>query len=120
MLKWGCMRFHKEGDLYETTKEEKEAEAEAIKNWNPRYKHNVIIYLWIYGILGAVTGITNDAALSYYKIVAQHPISGLNIFNAATAILMSIMIATVHKWGYRKILLILLPMIAIFMTWCIH
>lgn len=25
--------------------EEKEAEAEAIKNWNPRYKHNVIIYL---------------------------------------------------------------------------
>jgi hypothetical protein len=25
--------------------EEKEAEAEAVKNWNPRYKHNVIIYL---------------------------------------------------------------------------
>lgn len=86
------------------SKGEKEAEAEAIKNWNPRYKHNVIIYLWIYGILGAVTGITNDAALSYYKIVAPHLISGLNIFNA----LMSIMIATVHKWGYRKILLVLL------------
>lgn len=95
---------------------EKEAEAEAIKNWNPRYKHNVIVYLWIYGILGAVTGITNDAALSYYKIVAPHLISGLNIFNAATAILMSVMIATVHKWGYRKILLILPPMTAIFMA----
>lgn len=26
---------------------EKEAEAEAIKNWNPRYKHNVIIYLFM-------------------------------------------------------------------------
>ena len=73
------------------SKEEKEAEAEAIKNWKPSYKHNVIIYLWIYGILGAVTGITNDAALSYYKIVAPHLISGLNIFNA----LMSIMIAYV-------------------------
>lgn len=60
---------------------EKEAEAEAIKNWNPRYKHNVIIYLWIYGILGAVTGITNDAALSYYKIVAPHLISGLKCGN---------------------------------------
>ncbi|TBH78146.1 MFS transporter [Lactobacillus amylovorus] len=47
--------------------------------------------MWIYGILGAVTGITNDAALSYYKIVAPHLISGLNIFNA----LMSIMIAYV-------------------------
>ena len=95
---------------------EKEAEAEAIKNWNPRYKHNVIVYLWIYCILGSVTGITNDAALSYYKIVAPHLISGLNIFNAATAILMSVMIATVHKWGYRKILLILPPMTAIFMA----
>ncbi|MCI7335906.1 MAG: hypothetical protein MSH35_04095 [Lactobacillus amylovorus] len=72
--------------------------------------------MWIYGILGAVTGITNDAALSYYKIVAPHLISGLNIFNAATAILMSIIIATVHKWGYRKILFILPPMTAIFMA----
>lgn len=95
---------------------EKEEEAEAIRNWNPRYKRNVIIYLCIYGILGAVTGITNDAALSYYKIVAPQLISSLNIFNAATAILMSLMIATVHKLGYRKILLILPPMTAIFMA----
>ena len=66
--------------------------------------------------MGAVTGITNDAALSYYKIVAPHLISGLNIFNAATAILMSLMIATVHKYGYRNILLVLPPMTAIFMA----
>lgn len=97
-------------------KSEKQQEREAIKNWRPRYKKNVVIYLWIYAILGAVTGITNDAALSYYKIVAPHLISGLNIFNAATAILMSLLIATVHKWGYRKILLILPPMTAIFMA----
>lgn len=98
------------------TSKEKQEETEAIKNWNPRYKRNVIIYLLIYGILGAVTGITNDAALSYYKIVAPQLISSLNIFNAATAILMSLMIATVHKLGYRKILLILPPMTAIFMA----
>lgn len=91
-------------------------EKEAVKNWNPRYKRNVIIYLWIYAILGAVTGITNDAALSYYKIVAPQLISSLNIFNAGTAILMSLMIATVHRIGYRKILLILPPMTAIFMA----
>ncbi|WP_103661526.1 MFS transporter [Lactobacillus sp. HT06-2] len=94
------------------TKEEREV----VRQWNPRYKRNVYIYLCIYGILGAVTGITNDAALSYYKIVAPHLISGLNIFNAATAILMSLMITTVHKWGYRKILLVLPPMTAIFMA----
>lgn len=98
------------------TSKEKQEEAEAIKNWNPRYKRNVIIYLGIYGILGTVTGITNDAALSYYKIVAPQLISSLNIFNAVTAILMSLMIATVHKIGYRKILLILPPMTAIFMA----
>lgn len=98
------------------TSKEKQEEAEAIKNWNPRYKRNVIIYLLIYGILGAFTGITNDAALSYHKIVAPQLISSLNIFNAATAILMSLMIATVHKLGYRKILLILPPMMAIFMA----
>ncbi|GMM12923.1 hypothetical protein LABF186_00370 [Lactobacillus amylovorus subsp. animalium] len=38
------MCFHKEGDNMKRSNEEKEAEAEAIRNWNPRYKHNVIIY----------------------------------------------------------------------------
>lgn len=115
-INW-CIRLHiNRGFILKSKQQEKQEEREAIKNWNPRYKRNVIIYLWIYGILGAVTGITNDAALSYYKIVAPHLISGLNIFNAATAILMSLTIATVHKWGYRKILLILPPMTAIFMA----
>lgn len=109
VLRW----LKKRRDILDKARAEERA---AIKNWNPRYKKNVIIYLWIYAILGAVTGITNDAALSYYKIVAPHLISGLNIFNAATAILMSLMIATVHRWGYRKILLILPPMTAIFMA----
>lgn len=91
-------------------------EQEVIKNWNPRYKRNVYIYLAIYAILGAVTGITNDAALSYYRIVAPQLVSSLNIFNAATAILMSLVITTVHKFGYRKILLVLPPLTAIFMA----
>ena len=38
------MCFNKEGDNMKRSNEEKEAEAEAIRNWNPRYKHNVIIY----------------------------------------------------------------------------
>lgn len=54
-------------------------EKATIENWNPRYKRNIYLYLWIYGILGAVTGITNDAALSYFDIVAPGLISGLNI-----------------------------------------
>lgn len=91
-------------------------EKEIVKNWNPRYKRNVYIYLAIYAVLGAVTGITNDAALSYYKIVAPQLVSSLNIFNAITALLMSLVITTVHKLGYRKILLILPPVTAIFMA----
>ena len=39
-------------------------------DWNPRYRRNVIVYLWVYGILGAVTGITNNALLSYLDIAA--------------------------------------------------
>lgn len=40
-----CMRFQKKGTyMARRSNAEKEAEAEAIKNWNPRYKHNVIIY----------------------------------------------------------------------------
>lgn len=97
--------------------EEKAAEQEAIKNWQPRYKKNVVVYLWIYGILGIVTGITNDAALSYYRLISPTLINGLNIYNAIAAILMSLMVASVHKIGYRKMLLILPPMTAIFMAW---
>ena len=91
------------------------SEKAIIKQWKPRYKRNVYLYLWIYGILGAVTGITNDAALSYFDIVAPHLISGLNIFNAITALLMSLMIVTVHDFGYRKILLVLPPLTSIFL-----
>lgn len=89
-------------------------EKATIENWNPRYRRNVYLYLWIYGILGTVTGITNDAALSYFDIVAPGLISGLNIFNAITALLMSVMIVWVHDLGYCKILLILPPLTSIF------
>lgn len=88
---------------------------EVIKNWNPRYKRNVYLYLWIYGILGCVTGITNDALLSYFDIVAPKLISGLNIFTAISALLMSGLILTVHDVGYRKVLLILPPITTVFL-----
>lgn len=96
-------------------KQDKIEEAEAIKNWNPRYKRNVILYLCIYGVMGAVTGITNDASLSYYSLVAPHLISALNLFEAMVSILISILILSVHNMGYRKVLLALPPLTAVFM-----
>ena len=98
------------------SKQEKLEEKEAIKNWNPRYKRNVILYLCIYGVMGAVTGITNDAALSYYSLVALHLISALNLFEAMVSILISILILSVHSMGYRRVLLALPPLTAIFMV----
>lgn len=95
--------------------EKNESIKEAIANWNPRYKRNVYLYLWIYGILGAVTGITNDALLSYLQIVSPELISGLNIFTAISALLMSFIILSVHEVGYRKILLLLPPISTIFL-----
>lgn len=96
-------------------KRDKIEEQEAIKNWDPRYKRNVILYLCIYGVMGAVTGITNDASLSYYSLVAPHLISALNLFEAMVSILISILILSVHNMGYRKVLLALPPLTAVFM-----
>ena len=66
--------------------------------------------------MGAVTGITNDAALSYYSLVAPHLISALNLFEAMVSILISILILSVHSMGYRRVLLALSPLTAIFMV----
>lgn len=65
--------------------------------------------------MGAVTGITNDASLSYYSLVAPHLISALNLFEAMVSILISILILSVHNMGYRKVLLALPPLTAVFM-----
>lgn len=77
--------------------------------WVPRYKHNVIVYLWVYGILGGVTGITNNALLSYLDIVAPKVVTGLDSISAVSTVLMAMMILTVHNLGYRKILLVAAP-----------
>ena len=66
--------------------------------------------------MGAVTGITNDAALSYYSLVAPHLISALNLFEAMVSILISILILSLHSIGYRRVLLALSPLTAIFMV----
>lgn len=66
--------------------------------------------------MGAVTGITNDAALSYYSLVAPHLISALNLFEAMVSILISILILSLHSMGYRRVLLALPPLTAIFMV----
>ena len=78
-------------------------------DWNPRYKRNVIIYLWVYGILGGVTGITNNALLSYLDIAAPKMVTGLNTYSAISTLLMSLTILMVHSMGYKKILLTAAP-----------
>lgn len=77
--------------------------------WVPRYKHNVIVYLWIYGILGGVTGITNNALLSYLDIVTPKVVTGINSISAVSTVLMAIMILNVHSFGYKKVLLLAAP-----------
>lgn len=77
--------------------------------WEPRYKRNVIVYLWVYGILGGVTGITNNTLLSYLDIVAPKVVTGLNTFSAISTLLMSLTILLVHSMGYKKILLAAAP-----------
>ena len=77
--------------------------------WVKRYKWNCFTYIVIYGLLGAVTGITNNAMLSYYDIVASNLVKGLNIYSAFSSILLALVILLIHRWGYKKILLIAPP-----------
>lgn len=88
------------------------ANSQAVQ-WNPRYKRNVITYIVIYGFLGAVTGITNNAMLSYYDIVAPSLVTGLNTYSALSSILLAVVILSIHQWGYKKILLIAPPVTVI-------
>lgn len=77
--------------------------------WDQRCKWNCFTYIIIYGLLGAVTGITNNAMLSYYDIVAPNLVTGLNIYSAISSILLAVVILSIHRWGYKKILLIAPP-----------
>lgn len=81
----------------------------AVNFWSGRQKRNAILYLWIYGLLGAVTGITNNAMMSYYQIVAPKLVSGLNLYSAIGSVLLTGVIMLIHRWGFKKILLIAPP-----------
>ncbi|WP_323083004.1 MFS transporter, partial [Limosilactobacillus reuteri] len=77
--------------------------------WNQRYKHNVIIYLIIYGILGGVTGITNNELLSYLQIISPKIVAGISMCYAATSLVLAALILAVNKVGYKKLLLVAPP-----------
>lgn len=77
--------------------------------WNQRYKHNVIIYLIIYGILGGVTGITSNELLSYLQIISPKIVAGISMCYAATSLVLAALILAVNKVGYKKLLLVAPP-----------
>ncbi len=81
----------------------------AVNFWGGRQKRNAILYLWMYGLLGAVTGITNNAMMSYYQIVAPKLVSGLNLYGAIGSILLTGVIMLIHRWGFKKLLLVAPP-----------
>lgn len=78
-------------------------------SWNPRYKRNVIVYLVVYGILGGVTGITNNELLSYLQIISPRIVAGITMCSSIVAFLTAASIMTVHWLGYRKLMLIAPP-----------
>ena len=57
----------------------------------------VFVYIVIYGLLGAVTGITNNTLVSYLDLAAPKVVTGLNIYTAIGSVLMAIMLIYIHK-----------------------
>lgn len=75
-------------------------------HWESRYKRNCFVYIVIYGLLGAVTGITNNTLVSYLDLAAPKVVTGLNIYTAIGSVLMAIMLIYIHKTGYKKVLVV--------------
>ena len=75
-------------------------------HWESRYKRNCFIYIIIYGLLGAVTGVTNNTLVSYLDLAAPKVVTGLNIYTAIGSLLMAIMLIYIHKTGYKKVLIV--------------
>lgn len=80
--------------------------------WNQRFKRNCYLFMIIYGFMGAVTGVTNNTYVSYLELVSPKMVQGMNIYMAISSIVMAILLLYVHKFGYKKILLIS-PIVAI-------
>lgn len=80
--------------------------------WDKRFKRNCFVYVLIYALIGAVTGITNNTMVSYLDIVVPNVVKGINIYQAISSMIVAILLIYVHKVGYKKILL-LAPIFAV-------
>lgn len=74
--------------------------------WDKRFKWNAFVYILIYAILGAVSGITNNTMMSYMDIVVPDVVKGINIYSAISSLIVAVLLIYVHKFGYKKILLL--------------
>lgn len=72
--------------------------------WNPRYKRNVYLYFIIYALLGVVTGVTNNTMENYLDLIAPNLITGMMIYSAISSIFMAWLLAEIHRFGYKQML----------------
>lgn len=74
-------------------------------NWDRRWKYNCVIFILSYIFMGAVTGITNDAFVSYLDLTVPDVVKALPTYASIGTLIIAIIILLIHKLGYKKIII---------------
>lgn len=77
-----------------------------IESWNQRYKYNTYVFIFLYTIIGMVTGITTNVFLSYLDLVAPKVVTGMGMYTAIASILISLLLLLLPKTGYKKMFIV--------------
>ena len=76
------------------------------KNWNQRWKYNCAIFIISYTFMGAVTGITNDSYMSYLNLTVPEVVKAFPTYMSIATFILAIVLLFVHKFGYKKLILL--------------
>ncbi|WP_373598197.1 MFS transporter [Paraclostridium bifermentans] len=74
--------------------------------WEKRPKYNCAVFIISYIFMGAATGITNDSFVSYLNLTVPNVVKGLAMYGSIATLAMAAILLTVHKIGYKKIIIV--------------
>ncbi len=74
-------------------------------SWDKRWKYNCFIFILSYIFMGAVTGITNDTYISYLNLTVPDVVKGLPMYFSIGTFIVAMVLFTVPKVGYKKIII---------------
>lgn len=88
--------------------------------WDKRWKYNCVIFILSYIFMGAVTGITNDAFISYLNLTVPDVVKALPTYTSIATLIIAGILLLIHKLGYKKVILSAPIILIIALLSCIY